>query len=128
MKRFISAGCLPDGLAAMSFFDGLVFFSPVSLLVRTTAGVSVSQFFLLQALLSGTVLLGEVPSGRLTDRIGCRRTMILCEGLFAAARILLMGPSALLRGPRAPISTVSSPPNPTCPAPFRPATGRPPVI
>lgn len=90
MKRFISAGCLPDGLAAMSFFDGLVFFSPVSLLVRTTAGVSVSQFFLLQALLSGTVLLGEVPSGRLTDRIGCRRTMILCEGLFAAARILLM--------------------------------------
>ena len=91
MKRLIFAGRLPDGLAAMSFCNGLVFFSPVSLLVRTLAGVSVSQFFLLQAILSGTVLLGEVPSGRLTDQIGCRRTTLLCEGLFFAARALLLG-------------------------------------
>ena len=90
MKRFAFAGRLPDGLAAMSFFNGLVFFSPVSLLVRTTAGVSVSQFFLLQAVLSLAVLLGEVPSGRLTDRIGCRWALILCEGLFLGARVLLL--------------------------------------
>ena len=90
MKRFVFAGRLPDGLAAMSFFNGLVFFSPVSLLVRTTAGVSVSQFFLLQAVLSLAVLLGEVPSGRLTDRIGCRWALILCEGLFLGARVLLL--------------------------------------
>lgn len=90
MKHFFSPGRLPDGLAAMSFLNGLVFFSPVSLLVRTLAGVSVSQFFLLQAVLSGTVLLGEVPSGRLTDKIGCRNTILLCEGLFFAARTLLL--------------------------------------
>ena len=90
MKRFAFAGRLPDGLAAMSFLNGLVFFSPVSLLVRTTAGVTVSQFFLLQAVLSLAVLLGEVPSGRLTDRTGCRWALILCEGLFWAARVLLL--------------------------------------
>ena len=41
-----------DSYDAVSFFNGLVFFAPVSLLVRTQAGVSQSMFFLLQALLS----------------------------------------------------------------------------
>ena len=43
MKQFVSTGRPAGGLAAVSFFDGLVFFAPVSLLVRTTAGVTVSQ-------------------------------------------------------------------------------------
>ena len=90
MKRFTVPGRLPDGLDAMSFLNGLVFFAPVSLLVRTRAGVDVSRFFLLQAALSGTVLLGEVPSGRLADRMGCRRTLILCQGCFLLARVLLL--------------------------------------
>ena len=47
MKSFICPGRPLDGLTVMSFLNGLVFFGPVSLLVRTTAGVSVSQFFLL---------------------------------------------------------------------------------
>lgn len=39
-----------DALSAKALFNGLVFFAPVALLVRTTAGVSYSQFFLLQAI------------------------------------------------------------------------------
>ena len=35
-----------DSYDAVSFFNGLVFFAPVSLLVRTQAGVSQSMFFL----------------------------------------------------------------------------------
>ena len=34
-----------DALSAKALFNGLVFFAPVALLVRTTAGVSYSQFF-----------------------------------------------------------------------------------
>ena len=45
MNCTLSAGRLPDGLDLVSFFDGLVFFAPVALLVRTTAGVSAGQFF-----------------------------------------------------------------------------------
>lgn len=41
-----------DNLDAVSFFNGLVFFSPVALLVRTETGISVNDFFVLQALLS----------------------------------------------------------------------------
>ncbi len=90
MKQFVSTGRPAGGLAAVSFFDGLVFFAPVSLLVRTTAGVTVSQFFLLQAAIACTVLAAELPAGRLTDRIGYRSTIVLCEGGFLAARALLL--------------------------------------
>lgn len=90
MKHIVDTGRLPDGLDLLSFCDGLVFFAPVALLVRTTAGVSAGQFFLLQALISAAALLGELPCGRLTDRIGYRSTIRLCEGCFFLARALLM--------------------------------------
>ncbi len=90
MNCTLSAGRLPDGLDLVSFFDGLVFFAPVALLVRTTAGVSAGQFFLLQAVISAASLAGELPCGRLTDRIGYRQTIRLCEGCFFLARALLL--------------------------------------
>ena len=58
-KRGIHISSLIDSYDAVSFFNGLVFFAPVSLLVRTQAGVSQSMFFLLQALLSAITFLGE---------------------------------------------------------------------
>ena len=67
----------------------LCFLSPVSLLVRTQAGVSQSMFFLLQALLSVITFLGEIPTGFLTDRIGYKRSLVLSQGLLLLARFLL---------------------------------------
>ena len=90
MKHIVPTGRPLDGLGAVSFFDGLVFFAPVALLLRTSAGMTVSQFFLLQAAVSCTVLAAELPAGRLTDRIGYRNTIILCEGAFFLARALLL--------------------------------------
>ena len=78
-----------DSYDAVSFFNGLVFFAPVSLLVRTQAGVSQSMFFLLQALLSAITFLGEIPTGFLTDRIGYKRSLVLSQGLLLLARFLL---------------------------------------
>ena len=56
-----------DAYDGMSLCGGLVFFAPVALLVRTQAGISETRFFLLQALLSGIIALGELPTGHLTD-------------------------------------------------------------
>ncbi len=80
---------LMDSYDAVSFFNGLVFFAPVSLLVRTQAGVSQSMFFLLQALLSAITFLGEIPTGFLTDRIGYKRSLVLSQSLLLLARSLL---------------------------------------
>lgn len=79
-----------DAYDGMSLCGGLVFFAPVALLVRTQAGISETQFFLLQALLSGIIALGELPTGHLTDRMGYRRSLILAQLLLLAARGLLL--------------------------------------
>lgn len=72
------------------FLNGLVFFAPVALLVRTQAGVSEHIFFLLQALLSGVIFLGEIPTGFITDKIGYRKSLIWAQVLLFGARSLLL--------------------------------------
>ena len=72
------------------FLNGLVFFAPVALLVRTQAGVSEHVFFILQALLSGVIFLGEIPTGFITDKIGYRKSLILAQVLLLGARSLLL--------------------------------------
>lgn len=78
-----------DSLDVMSFMNGLVFFSPVALLVRTAAGVSVSMFFLLQVLLSVSILFLEIPTGKLSDKIGYKNTLVLSQVMLCLSRILL---------------------------------------
>ena len=79
-----------DSYDGVCFLNGLVFFAPVALLVRTQAGVSEHIFFLLQALLSGVIFLGEIPTGFITDKIGYRKSLILAQVLLFGARILLL--------------------------------------
>ncbi|MCD7889691.1 MAG: hypothetical protein LUG23_07250 [Oscillospiraceae bacterium] len=57
----------------LQLFNGLVFYAPVALLVRTQAGMTVSQFLLLQAVLSIVIFAGEVPARMVTDRIGYKK-------------------------------------------------------
>lgn len=83
MKRF-------DAYDGMCFFGGLVFFAPVALLVRTQAGISESLFFLLQALLSVTMFVSEVPTGIIGDRIGYKNSLVLSQVTILAARVLLL--------------------------------------
>lgn len=91
MKRF-------DAYDGMHFFEGLCFFAPVALLVRTQAGVSESLFFLLQALISVTILAAEIPTGILGDRIGHQKSLALSQLLLLLARSLLLA-AFLLHSP-----------------------------
>ena len=79
-----------DSYDGVCFLNGLVFFAPVALLVRTQAGVSEHVFFLLQALLSGVIFLGEIPTGLISDKIGYRKSLILAQVLLLGARSLLL--------------------------------------
>ncbi len=69
-----------DRLDVLAFLNGLVFYAPVALLVRTYAGVTMAQFFVLQAVLSLTVFLFEIPTGILTDRVSYRQLLAVCRG------------------------------------------------
>ncbi len=77
-------------LTLMSFFNGLCFYGPVALLVRTETGISISQFFTLQMILSVSIFLFEIPSGLLSDRIGYKKTIVLSQILLLSSMILLL--------------------------------------
>ncbi|SHI78616.1 Major Facilitator Superfamily protein [Butyrivibrio fibrisolvens DSM 3071] len=79
-----------DNLEAVSFLNGLVFFAPVALLVRTRAGISLDQFFILQAILSVTIFLGEIPTGKITDIVGYKNTIVLSQVMLLIARSMML--------------------------------------
>lgn len=89
-RRYLMKKLKFDSYDGVCFLNGLVFFAPVALLVRTQAGVSEHIFFLLQALLSGVIFLGEIPTGFITDKIGYQKSLILAQVLLLGARSLLL--------------------------------------
>ena len=79
-----------DNLELVSFFNGLVFFAPVALLVRTRAGISLDQFFVLQAILSLVIFFGEIPTGKITDVVGYKNTIVLSQVTLLLARGMML--------------------------------------
>lgn len=74
----------------MFFFSGIVFYSPVAMLIRTQRGISISEFLILQAILSFSILFFEIPLGYLTDKIGYKHSMILSSIFILLARFFLL--------------------------------------
>ncbi len=78
---------VPLPLYLSAFFNSLVFFAPVALLVRTRCGINTNQFFILQAISSLAIFALEIPCGFITDRIGYKKSMILSQVLLCAFRL-----------------------------------------
>ena len=79
-----------DNYDGVFFFNGLIFYAPVALLIRTQAGVSNATFFMLQALLSLAVFVGEIPTGFITDKIGYKKSIISAQITMLLSRIILL--------------------------------------
>lgn len=79
-----------DSYDGVCFFNGLIFYAPVALLIRTQAGVSNATFFMLQALLSLAVFVGEIPTGFITDKIGYKKSIISAQITMLLSRIILL--------------------------------------
>lgn len=77
-------------LKMVTLFGNLIFYAPVALLVRTRVGISYSEFFLLQAIVSVGATVFEVPSGFLSDRLGYKKTLVLSNFCVLTARILIL--------------------------------------
>lgn len=69
-------------LYAISLLQGMVFYAPVATLYRRAQGVSIFQITLMESVSLILCLLLEIPWGVVADKIGYRRTMIVCCGLY----------------------------------------------
>lgn len=73
-----------------SFFINLVFYAPLALLVRTSKGIALHEFFFLQIILSLTMLILEVPMGKVVDHIGYKKSLLMATLILFGARSLLL--------------------------------------
>lgn len=74
-------------LKIISLCNGLVFYAPVALLLRTSRGISAPLFFILQMILYSSICLLEIPCGFLTDKIGYKKSIVLSMLCLTIARI-----------------------------------------
>ncbi len=75
-------------LYAVALLQGMVFYAPVATLYRKVAGITVWQISVIESISLALALLLEIPWGAVADRIGYRRTLLICNGLFFVSKIV----------------------------------------
>ncbi len=73
---------------AIAFLQGMVFYGPVATLYRQAQGVSVFQITLIESISLILCILLEVVWGVIADKIGYKRTMVLCCALYFLSKII----------------------------------------
>ncbi|NCB62693.1 MAG: MFS transporter [Clostridia bacterium] len=70
------------------FLQGLCFYGPVATLYRRSAGLTLFDIAIIESSSVAVMLLLEIPWGYVADRLGHRRTIILCLFLLAASKVV----------------------------------------
>mgnify|MGYP005951774751 CR=1 FL=1 len=73
---------------AIAGLQGMVFYGPVATLYRQAAGVTVFQITVIESICLVIAVACELPWGILADKIGYRRTMIICCGVYFISKIV----------------------------------------
>lgn len=72
----------------ISFLQGMVFYAPIATLYRQARGVSVFEISVIETVFMLLSLGMEIPWGMVADRIGYRRTMVLCSFLYFVTKVI----------------------------------------
>ena len=72
----------------LAFLQGLVFYSAVAMLYRLERGLSASQIGIIEGIHTILMVVFEVPWGYLGDRIGYKKTLLLCNLLFFISKLM----------------------------------------
>ncbi len=73
---------------AIALLQGMVFYGPIATLYRQAKGVSVFQITLIESISLALCLLLEFPWGILADKIGYKRTILICNILYFLSKIV----------------------------------------
>ena len=75
-------------LWAIGLLQGMVFYAPVATLYRQAAGLGIFHITLLESISLFLTICLEVPWGWAADRIGYRKTMLVCCGLYFVSKLV----------------------------------------
>ena len=72
----------------MALLQGMVFYGPIATLYRQVQGISVFQITIIEGISLALTLILEIPWGVAADKIGYRRTIIICSWLYFISKIV----------------------------------------
>lgn len=75
-------------LWGIALLQGMVFYAPVATLYRQAAGLGIFHITLIESISLWLMLCLEIPWGWTADRIGYRKTMLVCCFLYFISKIL----------------------------------------
>lgn len=75
-------------LWGIALLQGMVFYAPVATLYRQAAGLGIFHITLIESISLWLMLCLEIPWGWAADRIGYRKTMLLCCFLYFVSKIV----------------------------------------
>lgn len=75
-------------LYAMALLQGMVFYGPIATLYRQAVGVGLGQIALMEGVSLAVSVALELPWGLLAERLGYRKTMVLCSGLYFVTKLI----------------------------------------
>lgn len=75
-------------LCAIALLQGMVFYAPVATLYRQAAGLGIFHITLIESISLALTICLEIPWGWLADRIGYKKTMLVCCGLYFLSKIV----------------------------------------
>ncbi len=73
---------------ASSLLQGMVFFGPIATLYRQARGISIVQLSIIEAVCLILAIALEIPWGVIADKIGFKRTLVVCAVLGVVSKII----------------------------------------
>lgn len=75
-------------LYAVALLQGLIFYGPIATLYRQVQGLSVFDITLIESMSLIVMILLELPWGYVSDKIGYKKTIIICNILYFISKII----------------------------------------
>ena len=75
-------------LWGIALLQGMVFYAPVATLYRQAAGLGIFHITLIESISLWLTICLEIPWGWAADRIGYRKTMLSCCGLYFLSKVV----------------------------------------
>lgn len=75
-------------MCLISLLHGMVFYGPIATLYRQAQGLTILEITIIESISLALALVLELPWGIIADKIGYKRTMVICCMLYFVSKIL----------------------------------------
>lgn len=72
----------------ITFLQGMVFYASIATLYRTSNGITLLEMAIIESICSILIMIFEIPWGIICDKIGYKKTLLICNGVYFISKIV----------------------------------------